>query len=235
MGKMSPIMKPALRAKCDAIRILLKAANHDEIRTRYAIGQLVIQLQQCPEKYGERAVEQAAKQIGLDRSTLYCHGKVASAWTPMQLEALLTTKNPLSWSHLVELARVPDDTKRQALATDASSRDTSTSTRELRKLARAARGVPIGTPAAMALASLLTITEKLKGHAAWDGMISTTPSRDLLILLDRVEASQQELKELCARNVELLRSARQEVLEAIRGEPTIRNSPRGRLLSGYAA
>jgi hypothetical protein len=94
-----------------AIHRLLARATIDEIATRYQVGLRLLVLMGDPEKYGGRAVERLAEQLGVTSATLYRYSAVAETWTGHDVQVLIarSTPNgePLSWLHLVALTRVP--------------------------------------------------------------------------------------------------------------------------------
>lgn len=113
-------MNKALREKCLAVRQLLARETRGTIRAHYRIGLLVSKVRSAAaNRYGAGAVERLAEAVGLDRATIYDHVTVAERFTPSDIKALLKRKGrqgvPLSWSHLVELAKVIDKGRREKL------------------------------------------------------------------------------------------------------------------------
>ncbi len=105
-----PSIEPeALREKVRALRALL-ARRPADMRTRYAIGQLVVELKRSPDRYGAGAVAAACAALGEDMPSLYRHARVAERWSPVEFEVLrarsMPDGRPLSWSHCVMLATV---------------------------------------------------------------------------------------------------------------------------------
>ncbi len=244
----SATVRPALRSKCETIRELLAAANADEVRARYQIGQIVLEVQRSESRYGEGAVDTIAAEVGCDRSTLYRHGKVAAAWSEREIGALLTTSaglKPLSWWHLVELSRFPKREQRGALTARARR---GLSVRELKRLLRGdkERETPAsGASIEARLRTLVTVTEKLRARATLgDAEITGALTRETLALVERAAAAQEELAEICARNLERLRVVRAEVMAVVEPKsgvvlresrelaPKERRS--GPMLAGYA-
>jgi hypothetical protein len=104
-------MNAALRAQCGRIQELLAKAAVDEVETRYEIGLIVRAVEDDEGKYGERAIQQLALEIGYSSSTLYKYAAVARLWTADEIRDLRKRPNhhgePLSWTHWTELTRVP--------------------------------------------------------------------------------------------------------------------------------
>lgn len=88
-------------------------------RARYAVGQLVVELKARPERFGTRAVIEAAAALGDDATTLYRFARVAERWALAEVESLLSRRmrdgRSLSWRHLVALAGVESDDERERL------------------------------------------------------------------------------------------------------------------------
>jgi hypothetical protein len=109
-------MNPFLRRAFESIRDLLASAGRAEVKTRHAVGVIVADVKRSRHKYGARAVAQLSEVLGTDEQTLYRCATVAECWTEPQLEALLgrttTLGQPLSFSHFVLLASVPQTLRR---------------------------------------------------------------------------------------------------------------------------
>jgi len=107
----APSVEAAFNEQRAAIRALLTRATLDDIATRYQVGLRLLLLKRNPDKYGERAVERLSADLGVGTATLYRYCLVAETWTGPDVQALLgrTTElgEPLTWSHLVVLARAP--------------------------------------------------------------------------------------------------------------------------------
>jgi hypothetical protein len=78
-------------------------------------------MQRGAESYGEHAVERMADELRVGPGVLYRSARVAQCWSAEQikeLEARIGRRGePLSWSHLVVLAKVRGKTKRDGWAT----------------------------------------------------------------------------------------------------------------------
>jgi hypothetical protein len=112
-------MRPELKEQCDRIRELLANNERDTVLARYQVGAIVAKVKSEDATYGTAAVDQLAKALGLDSTTLYDFAKVADEWEESGIEDLMGRTGarglPLTWSHLVELVRVTDRTSRQQL------------------------------------------------------------------------------------------------------------------------
>lgn len=99
-----------LRTAYETIRELLAQAGRVDVRTRHAIGAVIVEVKRSKHKYGARAVLQLADALASDEQTLYRCASVAERWTPSELDALLARTTPLgqplTWSHFVLLAAV---------------------------------------------------------------------------------------------------------------------------------
>jgi hypothetical protein len=91
-------------------RRLLDQADVDETETRYRVGAIVARLRDEPGTYGARGVERLAEDLRRDAATLYRYASVADLGSWRELQSVFRQKDSaghhLSWSHLVELARV---------------------------------------------------------------------------------------------------------------------------------
>ncbi len=104
-------MNAALRRRCTAIQKLLADAAVEEIDKRYKVGAIIRAILEGEDTYGERAVERVAQALGREAATLYRYAAVAKMWSESEMRTLSRRPNahgePLSWSHWVELTRVP--------------------------------------------------------------------------------------------------------------------------------
>jgi hypothetical protein len=115
----APGIEAAFVEQRAAIQVLLTRATRDEIATRYQVGMRLLLLTRNPEKYGERAVERLAEDLGVGSATLYRYSAVAETWPGQDVQTLLAritpSGDPLSWSHLVVLTRAPSIGARRQL------------------------------------------------------------------------------------------------------------------------
>lgn len=130
----------AYKAFCEKLRTQLAKADQDDMRARYQTGLLVLAAMD-KSKYGEKAVQRAAKAVGRDVDTLYQYKSVAKAWKENEFAKLVqpTRKKdtPLSFNHLVILAKVRDPIRRHELVEQALQE--ALNVRDLRALVRAGR------------------------------------------------------------------------------------------------
>jgi len=112
-------MNTALRERYEELQKLLAEATGKDVRARYRIGRLIADVKVSEQRYGARAVKNLAMALGRDEATLYRFALVAEAWNDRELEVLLARKTPhgepLSFSHLVELAQVSNKTARDEM------------------------------------------------------------------------------------------------------------------------
>ncbi len=112
-------MNRAILGICSVIRGLLAGASHNEVMTRHRVGEVLCRIRSMPRAYGKRCVERVAEEIGMTPAKLYRHIAVAECWTPAGLAERMERTNrfglPLTWSHLVALAKVADSTAREFL------------------------------------------------------------------------------------------------------------------------
>jgi hypothetical protein len=112
MPNITSATEAALAEESVAIRALLSRAIRDEATTRYDVGVRLMLVKRNPRKYGERAIDRLAEDLGVSSATLYRYSAVAETWGAHDVSALIARKNtrgdPLSWSHFVVLTRAPD-------------------------------------------------------------------------------------------------------------------------------
>jgi hypothetical protein len=238
-------MNVALQDKITVVQRLLAEADATEARTRHKVGEVVLDIRNSESTYGLRAVERMARALGRDKATLYHYAEVAAAWSAGDLEALLRRHNPhgqpLSWSHLVELAGVAPDRRgdlvEQVLREGLSVRALAAIVREPSLEAETACG------GEAAIARFIAVVERAAACASFDTSILTTQVSPGL--LERAIAAQEDLQTICSRNLEQLKAtrARQSIAKEAsrpRTVPAPRFKPDGRgptplLLAGYAS
>lgn len=211
-------MNGALKKQCTELRALFDKASADEIRTRYRIAVILVSIQDGPNKYGSGAFTELAPALRCDRATLFRYAQVARTLDRKTVESALTAcsraHRTTSWWHLIVIAGVSSEALRAIMLGKLA---TGISVRELERMAkghpeRSGGGVDTGEPNASvgALRALLTITDNFKGRASVDIHIDiATP--EVVDLLGRVIESQEELREICERNVRALREQRSEL------------------------
>ena len=95
----------SLGAMIKKVKALWSVAERDDVMARYAIGEIVRDIDASPEKYGKRAVKRLAEELGQSRSLVYSYGTVAKTWTRGDLRSWLKqAEGRLKWSHLVRLS-----------------------------------------------------------------------------------------------------------------------------------
>ena len=160
-----------LRGVCERIRSLLASATAADVDSRYRVGRLLLQVKRAPGSYGVAAVETLARELGRDAATLYRYALVPQRWSAREMKLLgarLTPSGePLSWSHLVELARVESEPLRGQLA-DLALRD-GLSVRELaRRIDEATEGERARREPSLreTLVSLTTLADRLAAQVS---------------------------------------------------------------------
>jgi tRNA(Ser,Leu) C12 N-acetylase TAN1 len=110
---------PDFNKKCAELRTKLTAAEGADIETRYQVGVIVRELKNEPGKYGTKAVERAVEELKIPSQTLYRYATVVDAWTRELINQFIAegvlVSTPVTWSHLVVTARIPDADKREGL------------------------------------------------------------------------------------------------------------------------
>jgi hypothetical protein len=115
---------PALRNKIDWIRATIDDEWRRSIVNRYQVAVVIKDIyddvtENKGSVYGAKAVEAIKKALGWDDGIIYQALHVADAFTPEQIEAMTQMRlpggRPLTYSHVVELARVEDEGRREKL------------------------------------------------------------------------------------------------------------------------
>ncbi|WP_394838669.1 hypothetical protein LVJ94_17400 [Pendulispora rubella] len=139
-------MNAPLRDRYEVLQRALTVRTEEVAWTRYRIGRLIADVKATEGLYGQGAITELAAALGFSEPTLYRFALVAETWSERQLKALLARKTPhgepLSFSHLVQLAQVADETLRREML--ASAMNHGTSVRQLSKqIAEHQRGGPL--------------------------------------------------------------------------------------------
>jgi len=209
-------MNIALRERYEELQTLLAEATGKDVRARYRIGRLIADVKGSEQRYGARAVKNLAAALGRDEATLYRFALVAEAWTASELDVLLARKTPhgepLSFSHLVELAQMANKTERTemleyALAYGVSGEGRGDSATDappsidslLRRVASTCNAVQRKIEISERLLSQLERTEAKSGCSLDD-------------LLARAVSSQRAILEASARSIEKLERARRRLV-----------------------
>lgn len=92
----------------------------------YDFGAVTNKVKSEDARYGKKAVETLAKELKLDRATLYRWAKVATAWTKSDFAKIAARRSPksglpLTWSHLEVLSDVENTKRRGELLEQALS------------------------------------------------------------------------------------------------------------------
>jgi hypothetical protein len=115
---------PALRAKVDWIRHYFEDEWRRSLVGRYRVAALIREIYDDVNEnngaaYGAKAVQAVKDAFGWDDGVIYHALHVAGAFTPEQIEEIARLRlpggRPLSYSHVVALAGVEDERRRQNL------------------------------------------------------------------------------------------------------------------------
>jgi hypothetical protein len=228
-------MTDPLRAKYQEIRKLLAELTAHDVRSRHKIGLLVREIHDDRDKlYGTQAVGKLAESFGLDEDTLYRYATVAETWNEEQIVEILKRENihgrPLSWSHLVALAKVSDAEEREQFL--AKAIDEGLSVRELESLidrpaspSRTTRTIP--APVDSGLRRMIAESQAVTSHSAvwaktvFDRLDTLSPSqfsKGLRQTLESARDGQLEAQEVCHQNVAKLNSYIAKVGAALTGK-----------------
>ena len=207
-------MNPDLRCQYNAIRKLLANVTASDVRARHRVGQIVVEIRQSDERYGARAVPLLAEALARDESTLYRYASVAEAWSEAALESLLDRRmpggEPLSWSHLLELAAIPSAEHRERVLNDVLVRGLSV--RALSELARGKhveRAQPAPVPIAR-LRRLVAACESLEqfvvNDAFMERVVTAAPAEAAESVTNALVAQMRVIRHL-EKNVARLKKA----------------------------
>lgn len=112
-------MKPDLRAECEELLEKFARVDRLDVEVRYRTGALVAMIKADPDRYGKRGVFQLSRALRTDKTTLYDYAKVAETWewakVEEQLQRVGINRRPLSFSHLIEIAKEPKESRRKKL------------------------------------------------------------------------------------------------------------------------
>jgi len=220
-------MNAALQRKLVAVRALMAKATGDEVRTRYEIAIIIQSIQNAPDKYGSRGVNKLALALGCDRATLYRYGQVRRVFGEKAMRAILAaqkrTRGAVSWSHLVVLSAVSNDAERRRLL-EAAMNGVST-----RALTQQAHGESADAPTNNAsLRRFIAMSESFESRA----MLELDLSNADVVDVDALLKSQEELREICERNLNALRDAKQTLALRTHLQPLKHADRPRRLLAG---
>jgi hypothetical protein len=117
-------MNKALLAECEAIRELLATVDQNDSLARHPIAVRCRKVYDGDGKgatYGRGAVVRLARELGLDKATVYGYAHVAEAWPTKAAFAAVCKRTgvepgrKLSWWHFVLIAAVTDPARREEL------------------------------------------------------------------------------------------------------------------------
>ena len=105
-------LKPDLRKRYEELRGYVTDEAMDVFRNRHRIGKLAIEIDKDDQRYGKKAVSSLENLLGMGRDYLRNAQLFAERYDTAHLEELIVTRNrngdPLVWSHVVELIRIPN-------------------------------------------------------------------------------------------------------------------------------
>jgi len=213
-------MDNRLLEAANRIYVLWNGADASDIERRHQVALACLAVS-AEASYGKQAVAKLAQHIGRSQSSVYEHIGVARVWPDATaLKELVTSpegRKPLTWTHLVELAKLDDDKRREELLS--AAKENGWTVAEL----LAARDTP---PVVDVEVSEDACSEQ--DEATSDGSIPATtsaPSRCLFVTLDELAATvggvvsrEGELQKLLAQadpselddSLERLQAARRE-------------------------
>ena len=168
-------MSTALRRKYEVARELLATTTGDDVRGRYKVAVLVLEVKKNEKAYGAGAVRKLGKALGWDKSTLYRYALIAKRWDAPAMSALVRRKSlhgqPVSWSHLLEVVRVSPPSRRAKLLDRVL--EEGLSVRELARLVRQSTAEPdaeestdVGESVAGDLARVIRAAEAFTARSA---------------------------------------------------------------------
>jgi hypothetical protein len=128
----------ALLKACTQVRAILDRADKQDIQARYEAAVLCLEIRDGAGeggRYGKKAVQILAKNLGWSKSGVHAYANVAKTWPDLgQIDELVNrfekANKRLSWSHLVLLAGVASAKQREGLI--ANTVDHGWSVRELK-------------------------------------------------------------------------------------------------------
>ncbi len=241
-------MDAPLRKYYEALRQALAEDTGRDVWDRYRIGQLIADVKASELPYGRGAVPELASALGMNEGTLYRYALVAETWGERELKSLLARKTPLgeplSFSHFVELAQVPDKKMRDdllahAFAHGVSVRELIDAIAEARsQKAIRGRGVPADTLLRQVAATCdavqrkLEISERLLSNLEKSRPSSDTSTQELLA--DAI-AKQRAVLAASTRALEKLERARKKLAPAREKAPVSRVTRKAAVRSAGAS
>ncbi len=242
-------MNASLRRKYELMREMLSSSTADLVHSRHRVGVTILEIRNAPDKYGARAVSLVALALGRDETTLYRYGQVAVRWDAHQIAALMKRENvfgePLSWSHLIELAGIDAKSRRDELTERALTEGLSV--RELASMIHDPSSSRLREGESPSMTSVLKaifrVSESLLREAErWEetaGVLeSPAPEQctsDTLALLERASAAQATLGETCRTTLRRLERAKTRVAAVVHATSERRKTSSPRAPEGRVA
>ncbi len=100
------------------VRALEEDVTRTELAKRYAIGRIIHGVERAA-RHGQKGVEQLARALGRDKSTLYRASRIFECWPEPEFQKLTTRAGTgghrITWSHFELLVAVDDDARREEL------------------------------------------------------------------------------------------------------------------------
>ena len=239
-------MSAQLRRKYETVRALLSEATGDEVRARYKVAAMVLEVKRNESAYGAGAVKRLAAALGWDRSTIYRYALIAKRWDAAGMTALLRRRSvhgePISWSHLLLVVRISPASRRaklvdRVLDEGLSVRDLARVVRQTLAEKRGAPGPSMGPDATIArgFARLARAAEAFTACSASveatlqqiEALGADAPS-DVGDLLSSAVKVQEQAREAVDRLIERLRTAEAAFAEGKPEADTVEGSPRAR-------
>lgn len=206
-------MKSPLRKEYGRIKAILAKGERSFSLVRHEVGIIVNKIRTARGKYGGEAVEQLAKALDYDASSLYRWADVANAWTTRAaIKGVLALPNsegdPLTWCHFETLAKLGARKRgtfleralseclsvgklREAIRQDGSERGAE-------QVSAGAGGTVTGAAGIMKLtAHLESVASE---QAKWEEALAAIPeagSPDLIKTLEHARDVQTRLRDTC--------------------------------------
>jgi hypothetical protein len=217
----------ALRKACEEVQMLLRRNDARDASERYQIGCIIRDVRNDVHRFGEGSVGKIARSVGRDADTLYQYADVAETWSQAEIARLLERKTmlgvPLSFSHLIWLSKVRRNRDLLHLLTNRAF--DGISVRHLRALVDEQRrgNVSEGDTTTRPTTRLSAIIKRSSGlieaarslqeHLGELQTVASTPALEQL--LRRAIDAQDDLRQLCANNVQRLADERARVLSEL--------------------
>ncbi len=198
-------MNDALLNEFEEIQQLWCDTTGQDVLNRYKLAKRFWKVRQgegpdCT--YGMHAVSRLAQALGLSKSTINNYAKVAEVWSlddgeQQSIAELLQRKDcfgkPVTWSHLVELATVPDAAQRNRLIE--STLENGWAVRKLSNAIKAEASAPDADalceddvePQAEPRSDLEAIVQTASENGSWPGCDIGTLEKKLLAAISKTQ------------------------------------------------